>query len=173
MTHLMDEVQNNSCVYCDIPSLETCRLKRRLERVHSIMQYTQITIFFEVYWAYLKMEMKCILVKISHTEFKKICLKGLWGTWEIPFMSLCKLGIIMKKYRWKLKLPHTWLTPPISNSNMWTGYGASGKFHLELYVNQALLWICMAANQNRFTNVSKNLPYQIWSKTIWQYWRYC
>jgi hypothetical protein len=45
---VMDKVPNNSCVYCDISSLETCRLKR-LERVHSIMQYTQITIFFEVY----------------------------------------------------------------------------------------------------------------------------
>lgn len=43
-------------------------------------------------------------------KFQKSLLKGLWDTWKVSFMTLCKLGFIMDQYDYKLEFPNIiWL----------------------------------------------------------------
>jgi hypothetical protein len=105
------------------------------------------------------------LVKVFYNEFEQNLGNGSLDTRRSP----CKLGFDVDKHGWKYGQ-----NSPISNFNIIyeSVYGIHGTVHLWVYVNQALLCVSMAENQNLSTNFCRSVVFHIVTVFMKRFMRY-
>ena len=89
-----------------------------------------------------------ILLDYSVSNFSEISAKCLWVSGDSPFMILCKPGFTFDQWQKNIAARQLLVKPFYirSRQHVWQAPRDRGKANLEVYVNQALLWIYISIN---------------------------